>query len=98
MLFLTGHDLFLVRDHNSKLQSFFLVSLLLPLGSKLLIMYVNDMCNISKLVKYILDADNTNIFCTDSDIRKLSDNMCNILDKMSSWFAVSRLTLKKGSH
>ena len=63
------------------------------LGPNIFIMYVNDMCNISKLVKYILFADDTNIFYADSGIGKLSDNMCNVLDKMSTWFAVSRLTL-----
>ena len=32
------------------------------LGPKLFILYVNDMCNISKLVKYIFFTDDTNIF------------------------------------
>ena len=31
--------------------------------------------------------------CADSDIKKLSDNKCNVLDKISTWFAVNRLTL-----
>ena len=59
-------------------------------GPKLFIMHVNYMCNISKLVKYILFADDTS---GDIDIRKLSGNMCNVLVKMSTWFAVNRLTL-----
>ena len=63
------------------------------LGPKLFIMYVNDMSSISKLVKYILFADDANICCTDSYIGKLSYNMCNVLDKMSTWFAINRLTL-----
>ena len=29
------------------------------LGPRLFILYVNDMCNISKLIKYILFADDT---------------------------------------
>ena len=32
------------------------------LGPKLFILYINDMCNVSKLVKCILFADDTNIF------------------------------------
>jgi len=63
------------------------------LGTKLFIMYVNDMCNISKLVKYILFADDTKTLCADSDIGKLSANMCNVLGKLSTWFVVNRLTL-----
>ena len=60
----------------------------MPQGSIL-----GPMCNISKLVKYILFADDTKTFYVDSDIGKLSDNMCNILDKMSTWIAVNRLIL-----
>ena len=33
------------------------------LGLKLFILYVSDMCNISKLVKYILFADDTIFLC-----------------------------------
>ena len=57
------------------------VSCGVPQGSilrpKLFIIYVKDMCNISKLVKYILLADDMKTFCADSDIRQLSDNICN---------------------
>ena len=38
------------------------------LGPKLLILYVNDLCNISNLVKYILFADDTNLFCANKNI------------------------------
>ena len=37
-------------------------SILVP---KLFILYINDLCNISRLVKYILFADDTNLFCAD---------------------------------
>ena len=32
------------------------------LGPKLFILYINDLCNVSKLLKFILFADDTNIF------------------------------------
>ena len=51
------------------------------------------MCNISKLVKYILFTDDTNIFYADNNIKRLSDMVCSMLDKMSTWFAVNRFTL-----
>ena len=34
------------------------------LGSKLFILYVNDICNVSNLVKCILFADDTSLFCS----------------------------------
>ena len=63
------------------------------LGPKLFILYVNDMCNISNLVKYILFADDTNIFYANSNINKLNETVCNVLDQMYTWFAVNKLTL-----
>ena len=49
------------------------------LGPKLFILYVNDMCNISKILKFVLFADDTN---SGLDSRDLS----NELDKLSVWF------------
>ena len=33
------------------------------LGPTLFILYINDICNVSNLVKFILFADDTNVFC-----------------------------------
>ena len=33
------------------------------LGPTLFILYINDICNVSHLVKFILFADDTNVFC-----------------------------------
>ena len=63
------------------------------LGPKLFIMYVNDMCNISTLVKFILFADDTNILCADSDITKLNETVCQVLMKMDTWFLINKLSL-----
>ena len=40
------------------------------LGPKLFIMYINDIWKVSKIFKCILFADDTNIFCCDSDLNK----------------------------
>ena len=50
------------------------VSILCP---KLFILYVNDTGNISKPVKYILFADDTNNFYADNNIKRLSDTVCS---------------------
>ena len=63
------------------------------LGPKLFILYVNDLCNISKLVKYILFADDTNLFCANKNINQLITTVSSVLEKMCTWFAVNKLSL-----
>ena len=63
------------------------------LGPKLFILYINDLCNISRLVKYILFADDTNLFCADKNINQLVTTVSTILDKLCIWFAVNKLSL-----
>ena len=38
------------------------------LGPKLFVLYINDICNVSKLAKFILFADDTNIFCAGNNL------------------------------
>ena len=54
--------------------------------------YINDICNVSPVLKFILFADDTNIFCSWSDIVQLSIIVSNELDKLSEWFAVNKLS------
>ena len=63
------------------------------LGPKLFILYVNDLCNVSKLVKYILFANDTNLFCANKNINQLITTVSSVLDKMCTWFAVNKLSL-----
>ena len=43
------------------------------LGPLLFIIYVNDMCNISDKLKFILFADGTSVFMSNSDLHTLQD-------------------------
>ena len=63
------------------------------LGPKLFILYINDMCNVSNMLKFILFADDTNIFCSGKDLRKLSELISQELHKLKDWFAVNKLSL-----
>ena len=63
------------------------------LGPKLFIQYINDICNVSPVLKFILFADDTNIFCSGSDIVQQSIIVSNELYKLSEWFAVNKLSL-----
>ena len=53
------------------------------LGPKLFIMYINDICNVSNILKFVLFADDTNIFCSGKDIIQLSKLLCIELDKLN---------------
>ena len=64
------------------------------LGPKLFVLYVNDICNISKVLKLLLFADDTNIFCSGHDKVQLSKDVSKELDKFSTWFAVNKLSFK----
>ena len=63
------------------------------LGPKLFILYVNDICNISNILEFILFADDTNIFCSGHDIKELCNTMSNELDKLHTWFSLNKLSL-----
>ena len=63
------------------------------LGPKLFLLYINDIFNVSPVLKFILFADDTNIFCSGSDIVQLSIIVSNQLDKLNEWFAVNTLSL-----
>ena len=60
------------------------------LGPKLYILYVNDiiLCNISRILKFVIFSDNTNMFCSGHDVLQLSRYLSNGLEKLSVWFAV----------
>ena len=53
---------------------------------------MNDLCYIFKLVKYILFADDTNLFCA-KNINHLVTTISSVLDKICTWFAVNKLSL-----
>ena len=51
------------------------------------------MCNVSKLLKFILFADDTNIFHSHSKLPDLVSELNTELDKMYKWFCVNKLSL-----
>ena len=63
------------------------------LGPILFILYINDMCNVSTLLKPILFADDTNLFYSGKDIDELCSVVSIELDKLCVWFQVNKLSL-----
>ena len=47
-----------------------------------IILDVNDICNVSKILKFILFADDTNIFCSGTDLKKLCKTVIQELKKL----------------
>ena len=63
------------------------------LGPKLFILYINDMCDVSKILKMVVFADDTNIFCSGTDLQELVDLVSHELCKLKSWFDRNKLSL-----
>ena len=65
------------------------------LGPKLFIMYINDICKVSQVFKYILFADDTNLLCCDKVLNKLVRMINGGLEQLQTWFSVNRLSLNR---
>ena len=67
----------------------------MPQGSVLdpllFLLYINDLCNVSKALDFILFADDTNIFFSHNDPNQLMEIVNNELKKLSSWFQANKL-------
>lgn len=63
------------------------------LGPQLFILYINDICNVSKIVHFILFADDTNLFVNGDNIDELCLILNRELDKLNTWFIINKLSL-----
>ena len=52
------------------------------LGPKLFILYINDICNASSILKFRLFADDTNVFYSGVDIQTLCECISRELNKL----------------
>jgi len=63
------------------------------LGPILFVIYINDIVNTSKLLHFVLFADDTNIFMADHDLTTLINMVNNELILLNTWFTVNKLSL-----
>ena len=56
-------------------------------------MYINDICNASTSLKFILFADDTNVFYSGVDIQTICECISRELDKLHVWLSVNKLSL-----
>ena len=60
------------------------------LGPRLFILYINDICNVSKILKFVLFADDTDILHSDANVKTLNNVVNTELDKLNTWFIKNR--------
>lgn len=63
------------------------------LGPKLFLLYINDICDVSKLLQFVLFADDTNFFSSGNNIQKLVESIEYEMTKLKKWFDVNKLSL-----
>ena len=63
------------------------------LGPILFLLYVNDIENCSNLLSFILFADDTNIFYTNSCLKTLNKIIQTEINKVAEWLNVNKLSL-----
>ena len=62
------------------------------LGPLLFILYINDMCDVSKLLHIILFADDPSMFYSASNIDNVTNVVNNELKQLSLWFRANKLS------
>ena len=63
------------------------------LGPKLFNLYINDLCNVSNVLRCVLFADDTNMFCTGDDIQQTMMVLTTEMNKYKLWFDRNKLSL-----
>ena len=65
----------------------------LYIRSHFILIYLNDITKVSRLLKLLLFADDTNIFVEHMDIEALIEIVNSELVKLADWFSANRLCL-----
>ena len=63
------------------------------LGPLLFLIFVNDLSNSTKVLDLVLFADDTNLFCSDNNIRTRFETTNQELSQINDWFLANKLSL-----
>ena len=67
------------------------------LGPLYFLIFVNDLNNSTKVLDPVLFADDTNIFCSDNNMRTLFETANQELSQINDWFLANKLSLNVGN-
>lgn len=62
-------------------------------SSKFSALYIIDICNVSKLLKFVLFADDRNLFCSGKDLEQLLNTVETELTTLKQWFDINKWSL-----
>ena len=62
------------------------------------LLFINEICNVSNLLKFVLFADDTNIFCSNENVAVLQDTLNREFAKRFVWFSINKLSLNLGKN
>lgn len=63
------------------------------LGPIMFVLYINDICEVSKILKMVLFADDTNLYCSGKNLEQLLNTVEIELMILKKWFDDNRLSL-----
>ena len=63
------------------------------LGPLLVLIFVNDLSNSTKVLDPVLFADDKNLFCSDNNIRTLFETANQELNQINDWLLANKLSL-----
>ena len=63
------------------------------LGPLLFLLYINDIENCSDILSFVLYADDTNAFYSNSCLKTLSSTMQNEMNKVVKWLNANKLSI-----
>lgn len=63
------------------------------LGPKLFLLYINDICKVSEVLKFVLFADDTNTFSSGDNLQLLSELITSEFKKIKQWLDINRLSI-----
>ena len=63
------------------------------LGPILFLIYINDIVNSSKILKFVLFADDSNLYASHADLQSLISLMNSELDSVGNWIFCNKLTI-----
>lgn len=63
------------------------------MGPKLFILYINDLCKVFDLLKCVLYADDTTLYCSGENLHQLLTNVSRELFQIKLWFDANKLSL-----